>query len=182
MKYTVLTLAATFAAASAFAQGTVAFGNRVTSAGIDAPVTDSTGAKIDGAAGWAQLLAGPAGGALAPVGDPVNFRSGAAAGYITTVTVPVPTVAAGSPADLQMVAWDAAVGGTYDAAMASGMGGMGASGVLSGITTGGAGSPPSLPANMTGLTAFSIAPVVPEPSIAALGLLGAGLLVIRRKK
>jgi hypothetical protein len=35
---------------------------------------------------------------------------------------------------------------------------------------------------MTGLTTFTAAPIVPEPSIAALGLLGAGLLLIRRKK
>lgn len=180
MKYTVLTLAATFAAASAFAQGTLNFGNRVTSAGIDAPVTDAAGTRIDGAAGWAQLLAGT-GGTLAPVGSPVNFRTGAAAGYIANTTVDA-GVAAGSPVDVQMVAWDASVGGSWAEASAAGLGGIGQSGVLSGIVTGGAGAPPSLPANLTGLTAFSLSPIVPEPSIAALGLLGAGLLVIRRKK
>jgi hypothetical protein len=47
------------------------------------------------------------------------------------------------------------------------------------VTTGGAGSPPSLPANLVGLTSFSL---VPEPSTYALLALGAAALFLRRRK
>ena len=41
--------------------------------------------------------------------------------------------------------------------------------------------PPGTPAALTGLTSFSVAPV-PEPSTIILGLLGAGALLLRRRK
>jgi hypothetical protein len=41
--------------------------------------------------------------------------------------------------------------------------------------------PPTVAANLVGLQGFEI-PIIPEPSIAAVGLLGASLLLICRKK
>jgi hypothetical protein len=183
MKQIVIAVAALSVAVSAFAQGTVNFSNRT--GPINAPVTYAGGANVVGTganAVWGQLLAAAPGGTLAAVGAPVPFRDGAAAGYITGGgAVTIPGVAGGSPANVQMVAWYASQGATYAEALGKGLGGVGNSATIS-VVTGGAGSPPSLPANLVGLAGFSVSPIVPEPSIAALGLLGAGLLLIRRKK
>jgi hypothetical protein len=185
MKQIVIAIAALSAAVSAFAQGTVNFSNRTGS--IDAPVTygSSTGQRVIGTgaeAVWGQLMASTPGGTLAAIGVPVPFREGAGAGYITGGgAITIPGVAAGSPASIQMVAWHQSLGATYAEALAKGLGGVGNSATIE-VATGGVGTPPSLPSNLTGLTAFSVSAVVPEPSIAALGLLGAGLLLIRRKK
>lgn len=163
----------------AFAQGTVNFNNRVTTASIDAPVRDMTGALAQGPNIVGQLYAGADAGSLAAVGSAVAFRTGAAAGYVNGGTVVINSVAPGATAFVQMRAWDTSVAATYEAALAAGIG-YGQSSVLS-ITTGGAGSPPSLPANLTGLAGFSL--VIPEPSTIALGLLGAaGLLLARRSR
>jgi hypothetical protein len=163
-----LTIAACFCALTAFnayAQGTIAFGNRVTGV-LDAPVFDVGGTvKLEGPA-MAQLYLG-----ATPVGAPVAFRTGAGAGYWPTTSVTLPGVAAGAVAQVQVKAWKDAA--SFEAAAIKGE-----SGVLS-ITTGGAGSPPTLPANLVGLTSFTL---VPEPSMIALGLLGAAGLMLRRRK
>jgi hypothetical protein len=183
MKQIVIAIAALSVAVSAFAQGTVNFSNRTGS--IDAPVTYASGARVIGTgaeAVWGQLMAAAPGGTLAAIGVPVPFREGAGAGYITGGgAITVPGVAAGSPASIQMVAWHTSLGATYAEALAKGLGGVGNSATFD-VATGGVGTPPSLPSNLVGLTAFSVSAIVPEPSIAALGLLGAGLLLIRRKK
>lgn len=185
MKQTVLTLTAVFAAVAAFAQGTFNPVNRVTGV-LDAPVTAPSGARAEGTAYWAQWLAGPAGGALAPIGAPLNFRTGTGAGYVTSSagdpTAGIVTgVPGGSNADVRLVAWDASLGSTWAGAEAAGLGGIGQSPIVT-VALGGGGTPPAPAANLVGLTGFGISPVIPEPSIAALGLLGAGLLMIRRKK
>lgn len=182
MKQIVLTLTALLAAASAFAQGTVNFATRVTGQ-LDAPVTYA-GAKV-GATHWGQLFAGAPGAALLePVGVPVEFRADAGIGYITAGgAVAIPGVAGGSPAQVQLVAWDKSLGNIYTAARAMGLGGWGASGVITVAATGNpAAVPPTTAANLVGLQGFEVQTLIPEPSIAALGLLGAGLLLIRRKK
>jgi len=183
MKQIVIAFAALSVAVSAFAQGNVNFSNRT--GPIDAPVTYLGGARVTGTgdnAVWGQLMASAPGGTLASVGVPVPFREGAAAGYITGGgAITIPGVAGGSPAAVQMVAWYASQGATYADAVSKDLGGYGASAVFN-VVTGGAGSPPSLPANLVGLSGFSVSAIIPEPSIAALGLLGAGLLLIRRKK
>jgi hypothetical protein len=181
MKHIVLTLSALLAAASVYAQGTVNFATRV-SGSLDAPVTYN-GAKATGAV-WGQLYAGPAGGALAAIGVPVEFRSDAGAGYITAGgAVAIPGVAGGSPAQVQLVAWDKTLGNDYAAAKAANQGGWGESAVITVAATGNpSATPPTTAANLVGLAGFAVAPLVPEPTVAALGLLGAGLLLIRRKK
>lgn len=181
MKHIAITLAALLVAASAYAQGTLNFANRVTGV-LDARVS-SGGAPVDN--NWyGQLLAGASEATLAPVGSPVEFRGtpDAAKGYITSGgVVTVPGVAGGSPAVVRMVAWNKGAGATWEAANAAGLGGIGQSAVIT-VNTGGGGTPPSPAANLVGLAAFEATPLIPEPSIAALGLLGAGLLLLRRKK
>jgi hypothetical protein len=188
MKKTVLTLLAAMAASVAMGQGTVLFSNRVLPQ-IDAPVTFGGDLRPGAPAGPAgpaagpalvgQLLAGPVGGQLAPVGVPVAFRAaGAGAGYVPGSTVIVPTVPKSSPAQIVFVAWVADLGATYAEALAAGIGGTGQSAPIT-VSLGGE---EITPANMTGLAGFSVAPVIPEPSVLALGALGAGWLMLRRKK
>jgi len=193
MKHIALTLTALLVAASAYAQGTLNFANRVTGA-FTAQVTYNGDATIPaGPAGnsfWGQLYAAAPGGALAAVGSPVEFRNDAGIGYITSGgTVAVPGVAGGSPAQVQMVGWHKSLGNDYAAAKAQGLGGWGESAIIT-VNTGGGGTPPAPATNLgvaggtaaNTLAPFAIASLIPEPSIAALGLLGAGLLLIRRKK
>jgi hypothetical protein len=165
----------------AFGQGTVLFNNRVSGV-LDAPVFvgDLAGAKADGSTYLGQLYAGPDAGSLSAVGTPVAFRIGAGAGYISGGTVTIASVAPGANAVIELRAWDATKGATYETAWAA-AGGLyvGKSAAIT-IATGGAGTPPSLPANLVGLQSFAIA--VPEPSTIALGLLGAAALLIRRRK
>jgi hypothetical protein len=184
MKKALMVLSSLLVAVGAFAQGQVNFANRVVGS-YDAPVFvgSLTGAKADGPTYMAQLYAGPSATTLAAIGAPIPFRTGAAAGYITSSTQIIPTVAPGAVAQVQMRAWATAAGATYEAALAAN-GGTGQSAILA-ITTGGAGSPPSLPANLDGLASFAIVggvPNVPEPSVLALGALGGLALLIRRRK
>jgi len=182
MKHCLVTLAALMVAASSYAQGTINFVNKITGT-LDARVMYSGAGAIGGGSGLgndfvAQLYAGPSGGTLVATGDPVPFRgTGAGQGYWAAAARTVAGVAENGTASAKVVAWSLSLGSTYEAAMAKGPGGWGESAVVS-VATGGGLNPPGA---MTALTGFSI-PAVPEPSIAALGLLGAGLLVIRRKK
>src|SRR5690606_27246351 len=130
-------------------------------------------------------LAGPADAAddaMQPIGVPQPFRDSPAAalGHIVAGTVTVPDVAAGSVAKVRLVAWHSGLGDSWEEAVAASLGGIGQSDIIE-VTLGG-GIPPLPPANLTGLEGFTIETLVPEPTIAALGLLGAGLLLFRRKK
>jgi hypothetical protein len=154
----------------------LAFGNRAT--GVDAPVTLS-GVKVEGTAWSAQLYWGTTAGSLAPVGPVLNFRTGAAAGYISTTAVSVaPTATANVAGFAQMVVWQSSLGASWAAAGgATGAANTGASNVLP-IT---ALVAPATPPNMVGLNPIAVIPV-PEPTTIALGLLGLGVLALRRRK
>jgi hypothetical protein len=193
MKKIALTLAALAVAASSYAQGTLNFANRVSGV-FSAQVTYAGDPALPaGPAGnsfWGQLYAAAPGGALAAIGSPVEFRNDAGIGYITSGgVVNVPGVAGGSPAQVKLVAWHKSLGNDYTAAVAQGLGGWGESAVIT-VNTGGGGTPPAPAANLgvvggtaaNTLAGFEVRSLVPEPSMAALGLLGAGLLLIRRKK
>ncbi len=182
MKHIVIALAALSVAASAFAQGTVNFATK-SGATVDALVTYAGGGNVIGTGDGAvmgQLYAAAAGGTLAAVGAPVPFRSDAGSGYITAGgTVEIPGTAPNGSGQVKLVAWYASQGATYADAVAKGQGGFNESAVLTVASLGGGTTPPAL---LAGLQGFAVSAVVPEPSIAALGLLGAGLLLIRRKK
>jgi len=182
MKHIVIALAALSVAASAFAQGTVNFTTKSGTA-VNAPVTYTGGALVVGTGAEAvlgQLYASAPGGTLAAVGAPTPFRSDAGKGFITTGgEVAIPGTALGGSASVKLVAWYSSQGATYADAMAKGQGGVGESALVTVNGLGGGTTPPAL---LAGLSGFAVSPIVPEPSIAALGLLGAGLLLIRRKK
>jgi len=183
MKSLLLATAVVVASVGVYAQGTVNFNNsKSTVGGNGAPVTFAdTGLGADSTI-VAQLWAGPDAASLAPVGATLAFRNGAGAGFLNTTgqdTVrTIASVAKGAVATYQVVAWEIAKGATYDAAFAAG-GYVGKSGVFT-IKTGGDGEPAALPANLTTLTGFTVANI-PEPSTIALGALGLGALLWRRR-
>jgi len=159
----------------------------------DFPVgsTDYTGAVgLAGTGFTVQLWGGPASATaneltLATNGTAV-FRTGAAAGFIQQPSGANPTVAQGItlpnqnlPAAIQLRAWDNA-GGTitsWAAAMATPGLAIGSSPLFISQNLGGG---PITSPNLVGLQTFSLA--VPEPSIIALGVLGLGVLLFRRRK
>lgn len=185
MKKTIVALLFGMSVVGAFAQGQVNFNNRVLASGIDAPVFDVDGTtRLD--SGFVAQLWYDNGGTWTAAGAAVPFRDAAGAGYLNTtgldVTRVLTGVAAGSAATIQVRAWTGSFA-TYESAATFGSGAkIGTSPDLV-VTTGGAGSPPSLPANLVGLQSFNLTLVpIPEPSVIMLGLAGAGLLWFRRKK
>jgi len=123
------------------------------------------------------------GNAAAPNG--IGFRSGATAGFVANTAGSIPIPASLVPADgsivsFQVRAWDNLGGtvGTWAAAMALPTTARGASDTFN-LNL--AVSPPGPVANLVGLTSFNIAPV-PEPGVIALGVLGLGALLLRRRK
>lgn len=179
-------LVAVCTGASAYAQGTVFFANRL-SAAIFAPVYAANGTTpLDGVNYSVQLFAGPDAGSLAPIGNPLPFRAGAGAGSWAGFDLTIPTVAPGAVAFLQARAWFNA-GGTltsFAAAQAAGQA-WGQSGVFQSLPLGG-GNPPNPSPNTIGnpLAANNIGSfsLVPEPSTYALMALGACALMFRRRK
>lgn len=171
------------AAYGAQAQGNFTFSNRVTANGLDQPVFDVGGtAKVDGANFVAAIFQnGVQLGATAP------FRTGTGAGYWNPGADSSRSIAGKFSTDVvtgfTVQVWDSSKGATLDAAKAAG-GKFGISDPFS-ITLGGAKSDPNLPSDVPGFMgnfkSFSLQ-VVPEPSVLALGALGAAALLFRRRK
>lgn len=184
MKKLILTAVAVMAATNMWAQGLVTFVNRDTGNGIDAPILASDNiTKLSGAAYLADLFYGPVGApadSLTSLGLAVPFRTGAAAGYITSSGPAIPGFAGGSQVQLQMRAWRASDGATWAAAVAnngeaSPIDGRNPSIVIT-LT-----SAPNTGAPMTGLVGHSLV-IVPEPATILLGLAGIGGLFFLRRK
>jgi len=168
---------------SVVGQGTINFSNLelYTQAADSAVYLDSIGGtKLEGAAYWAQLYADNA-GTMTAIGEAKNFGEGAfLAGYVVGGTVTVPFAAGGTEVAVEMRAWDAASGNSYEAALgANGI--VGNSSTLPVILGDPNATPPGVPGNLVGLNAFSVAQV-PEPSTIALLALGAAGLMLRRRK
>jgi hypothetical protein len=173
------------AALPAFGQGTINFATTPAATqteGGKVYIDTIGGTPAEGTAYWAQLYADNA-GTMTAIGAPVNFRTGAAAGYVVASQVAVPWAAPGTEVAVQMKAWDAASGNSYEAALgANGVVGVSALlpnvGPLGGTPVGGL---PITDPNLVGLTPFTITQV-PEPSTLALLALGAAGLMLRRRK
>jgi len=186
MKKLAILAALAAASLSSYAQGKITFSNRVVGT-VDAPIFDVGGtAKLSGTGAWAQIYAGPAGvtdaSKLVAVGSPVNFRTGAAAGYVQPPAsdVTINGVNAGAVATLQVRAWTGTAT-SFEAAKAAGAS-YGSSAIFQSAALGGdpgTGAPPLTSPALVGLTSFSL---VPEPSTIALGALGAAALLLRRRK
>lgn len=180
-----------------YAQGTVNFANA--GVGLNAPITLSDHSTKLSSTYQAILMAGPTATSLAQVGSVATFI-GAAPGYFNGGVTAVPTVTPGASGFFEVIAWDPTLGGTTTGATAAqafaawqgGKGNVwGASGYVYGPgggetpfsnVTGGVGSPPTAASTLTGLTSFSLAPPVPEPSTFALAGLGAAALMIFRRR
>jgi hypothetical protein len=186
MKKTILALVSVVAAVGAMAQGSVNFANRVTAVGLSAPVTDAmTGTPLAGDAYLATLYWGTSADSLAPVTaivggvDTPLAQKFATAGFFVGGKTLIKGAAEGAAIFVQVRAWEKSAGATYEAAEAA-LGKVGKSNTFQ-VTLGGDNlSPPQTPANMVGLTSFTIA-AIPEPSVLALGALGAFALILRRK-
>ena len=180
MKKTLIAIAAIVTSVGVLAQGTLNFSTTPSTIGSDQPIfEEDTSTPIDGDAFWGELWAGADEAGLAALAK-VHPLSGGGAGYLRQAEeVSVPNVAAGTTATVQIKAWRVEAGDTHAAAMASG-GGYGESAIFT-AETGGIipGEPPRVGGKLTAFTSFSL---VPEPSTAALGLLGAAALLLRRRK
>jgi len=169
--------------ATLMAQGTINFANLA--AGVNAPITDIDGTtKLAGTGFLVQLFAGPQATSLTAIGTPAHFGTGATAGYFLTSTgggsVTIPGVTAGSSAWALVRAWDATAGATWDVVnTATAKWGVSNGGVPFATQPLGGGALP--PPNLVGLNSFSLTQV-PEPATFALLALGAGALLIRRRK
>jgi hypothetical protein len=184
MKKLLISAVCVLAALSAAAQGALNFNNKVSAIGLDAPVMDFNGVNLDSTYLAQLYFSAPGANSFSSVGDALPFRSGAGAGYFNTSGADtgrvIPGFASGATVDVRVHAWDGAFS-TYEDAVA-GMGAAGFSPTLSVTLGGGTVTPP----NLVGLSSFQLSAGgtvgVPEPSTIALGLLGAGLLLFRRRK
>lgn len=165
-------------------QGTVNFINFSVNPAIDGRVTTAAG-TLAGASYWGQLFAGATADSLSAVGAPVAFRNnaaGAATGVVSGGAVTIAGIPAGGAAFVQLRAWAAASGSSWDEASGNPVGEFGSSGIINLASTGDpTASPPGLPAALVGLQPFTLE-VVPEPSTWALLALGLGALALRRRK
>lgn len=160
------------------------YNHRVAS-GIDAPVFDAFGVRLEGADYSAELWGGAAADSLTPVLSYnarerviIPFLTGGEAGYVRHLGDPNrgdPSVFSVPPSGwawLQLRAWDARLGTTYEEVAAQGIGGYGESSLF--YAQGG--NPvvilPDPPGRLIGLESFSLRPIVPEPSAWALLALG----------
>ena len=175
-------------ASSSFGQATFGFFNYVDGV-LDAPVFDSNGLRLNGTDYVTMLYGGPTVDSLIPAyaGSqimapvPFTYRPDLGGGYFARGgAVEIDTVPGGGMAWLQVRAWDARLGATYEDVVALGIGGYGESGLFQkqggnpdlGVPT------PSEP--LIGLQSFSLLEMIPEPNTFALVLLGFGLLFRRR--
>jgi hypothetical protein len=116
-----LLLTALFAAsARLWGLGWLNFDTLVPWTGVDAPVFDTDGKTLlAGPSFVAQLYAGLNDTTLEPVGIPIAFETGPLAGYIRAKEMPLVGAVTGVYASVQMRAWRAADGASYEAAVAT---------------------------------------------------------------
>jgi len=169
-------------------QSTFVFNNHY---GVDAPVFDWQGNRLVGASYQAEMYGGATANSLTPTTTVdffwrviLPFGSGTNAGYVTgRAVVMVADAPPGGFAWLQMRAWDARLGATYEEVAALGLGGYGES--LPFYADGG--DPTQLPAGapepLIGLESFSLRPIIPEPSVSALLTVGGvAWWMVRRRR
>ena len=135
--------------------GKIDFRNQLFPSGgtnANAPVFDLDGVTpLKGSGYVAQLYAGPSLALLRPAGQPTPFQDGFSSGYFVPQLITLANVMPGSNAVVQVCAWDAACGTSYEQARATG-GRFGKSSILQ-VTVGGGGQPPR---RLQGLQSFSL--------------------------
>ena len=192
MKKLTVTAASLLAAISVYAQGTVDFNNFLnTEGGVFNEDTMSAVSMDDGIVAqlyWSSTMDGVYQAAGAPTMIGTAFGT-PFPGYFGGGVVRIEGVdPAGSGIFAEVRAWESSYGATYEEAAAAGMMNgrfaiLGTSPVFMTDTGNPNAAPPDLPADLGALIpAFSVMSV-PEPSVVALGLMGAGaLLLLRRRK
>jgi hypothetical protein len=166
-------------AGSTRAQGTFSFNNRVVASGLDAPVFFSR-QPLEAPMVAAVFLNGTQLGPVAP------FRTGVGAGYWNPGAEPIREVIGKFSGDVvsgfTIKAWDSSKGQTMETVRDVG-GKYGESRAFS-ITLGGPKSDPLLPADIPGVMSNfrSYDLLIPEPSVLALGALGAVICICRRRR
>lgn len=210
MKKLITVSAMALLAVSAFGQGQVNFNNLDKNNNVLYLFKDASGNPLSGTAASAALLGGPSAGAtayviagqvagnltmlaspIAPFNSVLNFRTGAAAGYVNTAgdaARVVPGVAYGAQAALQMVVWTGSSKDwttAWSAWKTDPTSTQIAVSPMWTVTTTLSSTDPNFPVNsgLAGLPGTSLTPTIPEPSTLALaGLAGAALLIFRRRK
>lgn len=166
-------------AVASYGQGTVNFANAGATFNAPVHVDTITGANA-GTTYMAQLLL-VQGTSLTAVGSAATF---VAPGYFNGGVVTVSQVAPGAQGTFEVFAWDSTGG---NSSYATGLSAYTAGSIHGGysnpvtITTGGVGSPATPPSPLDGLQTWAVT-IVPEPSTIALGVLGIGALLLRRRK
>jgi hypothetical protein len=146
--------------------------------GINSPVFDSAGNRLEGPQYRAAMYAGLTEASLQFVAD-TPFLAGNLAGFFDGGYVFVQDLHLGFAASVQVVAWDTTLGSTFEAAKSRGLGGYGEAKIFQ-VTVGGGGTPPF---PWTDFQSFSLLPIVPEPG--SFWILAAGLPLFwfaRRRK
>ena len=152
--------------------------------GVDAPVFDAQGAPLAGPNYSAELWGSATPDSLTPLvvinqGDRREIVPFITRGYFFSGNsfLCVTSVLPAAFAWLQVRAWDARLGATFEDAAARGLGGYGESPLFYARGSDPFLIPPELPGPLIGLQSFSLLPEVPEPSTWAL-LAFAGMSVV----
>jgi len=159
---------------------------------VDAPVFDAAGVPLVGTAYLAELWGGVDSNSLLPLvlidlGNTREIVPFVTRGYFLPTSssdnLCVSTAPTSGWAWLQVRAWDASLGATYEEVVPLGMGGYGESTLFYAQGSDPFAEPPRLPAPLIGLESFSLR-AVPEPSAWALLALGgfAAGCALRRKR
>jgi hypothetical protein len=197
MKKLLLTAAAILAALNMYGQGQGSVGFNSVGATGNKLITDETGAPASGSGYATALYWGPVNSDgtvltddrnLIQIGASAIFQTGAAAGTYfgggRTITTPGSSVN-GPVLTFQVRAWKTSTGSSYETA------GLTGKGRLFTLKTRDVTNPLATTPNLwtaapdvnTGSPGYLGFQIVPEPSVIALGLLGAGaLLMLRRRK
>lgn len=182
-KLLLVTVACAATAVTGFGQdGIINFNTQA----VGAYVTDIDGNPVAGPQYVGQLQWGTAQDALTPVGTAVGFYSGGLSsrkGTVSGGSVSIPGAGGltATPGFVQLWVWDSALGADLASSSAAG-GQTGMSNIIP-ITPGGWGEPAAFPADLVGLESLQLSTtVIPEPSTFALGLIGIGALMLRRRK
>jgi MYXO-CTERM domain-containing protein len=191
MKKLVIMTAAIFATVNIFAQGTVNFSS-IGGGGITNSLTQAR--VVLGSAFQVQLYYAPSNSPAIPQDSSLMPLAGVAnigpiAGIFSGGTRTAPVSPPGTLAWFQVRAWETAFGASYEEAAAhAAVGGrtalLGKSNIVIVNTSDPTITPQEAPASLVaaGLLGFNVS-AVPEPSVIGLGLLGAGaLLMLRRRK
>ena len=177
---------------SCFGQATYYFNNFVLE--LDAPVFNADGSRLFGTNYLAIVYGGPSVDSLTPAlnGDgfgllapaPFTISLQGQTGYFAGPSLRIASVPCGGPAWLQVRAWDARLGESYEEVAGLDLGGYGESNLFQ--ARGGLPHPcamlPTQPEPLRGLQSFALREVIPEPSSTLLLLLGLPALLFFRRR